>query len=190
MRNIKIMGFVTACLFAVYCEQAYSQRNDSNINIGVYVRGEENLNGAIKDYVSKELKSLGNIVVTFSRLDCAIDILVKKLDDGSSNEKGGYALSVTIIDRADSLPITRAIEELDTIIPKINAQPIVKKQLEKLSKELVGIAISTAKIKSYQNGFLYTGSVGQLRELCIKIVADFNDEYLKEKRKLIQRKYY
>jgi hypothetical protein len=190
MRNKKIIGFVVVCLVAVYCEQAYAQRDDSSINVGVYVRGEENLNGAIEDYVSKELKSLGNIVVTFSRLDCAIDIVVKKLNDNNNNTKDGYALSVTIVDRVDSFPITRAIEELDTIIPKINAQPIVKKQLEELSKKLVGIAISTAKIKSYQNSFLYTGSVGQLRELCIKIVTEFNNEYLKNKRKVIKRKYY
>jgi hypothetical protein len=99
-------------------------------------------------------------------------------------------LSVTIVDRFDSSVITRAIEELDTIIPRIKAQPIVIKQLEELSVGLVGIAISTSKIKSYHNSFLYTGSEGQLRELCFKIVADFNNEYLKEKRKMIQRRYY
>ncbi len=190
MKYIKVIGFVAACLLAISCKQAYAQRDDSSINIGVYVRGEENLNSAIEDYVSKELKNLGNIVVTFSQLDCAIDIVVKKLNDGNGNEKGGYALSVTIVDRVDRFPITRAIEEIDTIIPKINAQPIVKKQLEELSKKLADIVISTAKIKSYQNGFLYTGSVGQLHELCIKIVDDFNNEYLKGKRKVIKRKYY
>jgi hypothetical protein len=66
----------------------------------------------------------------------------------------------------------------------------VIKQLEELSAELVGIAINTAKIKSFHNSFLYTGSEGQLRELCFNIVADFNNGYLKEKRKMIQRRYY
>ena len=129
-------------------------------------------------------------MVTFSQLDCVIDIVVKKLTDGNRSTKGSYALSVTIIDRFDSFPISRAIKELDAIIPKIKAQPIVIKQLEELTEELVGIAISTAKIKSYHNSFLYTGSEGQLRELCFKIVADFNNEYLKEKRKVIRRRYY
>ncbi len=187
MKFVKIMGLVVTCLLAIYCKQAYAQRDDSSINIGIYVRGEENLNGAIEDYVGQGLKSLGNIALTFSQLDCAIDIVVKKLND---NTKGGYALSVTIIDRVDSFPITRAVEGLDTIIQKINDLPVVKKQLEELSKGLVSIAISTAKIKSYQKGFLYTGSLGQLRELCSKIVYDFNNEYLKNKRKGIQRKYY
>ena len=190
MKFVKIIGFVTACLLAVHCGQAYAQKNDSSLNIGIYIRGEENLNSAIKDYVSKELNNLGNIDVTFSQLDCAIDIVVKKLNERNSNAKSGYALSVTIVDRVDSFPITRVIEELDTIIPEIKAQPIIKKRLEELSKELIGIAISTTKIKSYQNSFLYTGSVGQLHELCSKIVDDFNNEYLKEKRKVIPRKYY
>ncbi len=190
MKYVNIIGFVAACLLAVYCGQTYAQRIDSSINIGVYVRGEENLNGAIEDYVSKELKSLGNIVVTFSQLDCAIDIVVKKLNGDNSNAKGGCALSVTIIDRIDSFPITRTIEELDSIIPKIKAQPVLIKRLKELSKEIVSIAISTARIKSYQNSFLYTGSAGQLRELCSKIVDDFNNEYLENKRKVIRRKYY
>ncbi len=190
MKYVTVIGFMVACLLAVYNGQSYAQKNDANIKIGVYVRSEENLNGLIENYISRELGNLGNVTITYSKLDCAIDIVVKKLTDGNSSAKSGYALSVTIIDRFDSFPITRAIEELDTIIPKIKAQPFVIKQLEELSAELVGIAISTAKIKSYHNSFLYTGSAGQLRELCVNIVADFNNEYLKEKRKVIQRRYY
>ena len=181
---------MVAFLLTAYVEQAYAQDNSSHIKVGVYVRGEENLNDAIENYVSKELKSLGNVIVTFSQLDCAIDIVVKELKNDDNMAKNGCALSVTIIDRFDSLPITMAIEELDTIIPEIKAQPIVIKRLEELSKELVGIAISTTKIKSYQNSFLYTGSAGQLRELCSEIVNDFNNEYLKEKRTMTQRRYY
>ena len=189
MKYITITGFMVACLLTVYNGQAFAQRNDAEVKIGVYVRGEENINGLIENYIGKELGNLGNVIVTYSQLDCAIDVVVKKLTDDSS-AKGGYVLSVTIIDRFDSSLITRAIEELDTIIPRIKAQPIVIKQLEELSVGLVGIAISTSKIKSYHNSFLYTGSEGQLRELCFKIVADFNSEYLKEKRKMIQRRYY
>ncbi len=190
MKYITITGFMIACLLSICNGQSYAQRNDTNIKIGVYVRGEENLNGLIENYIGEEFRSLGNVIVTYSQLDCAIDIVVKELTDGESGTKGGYALSVTIIDRFDSFPITRAIEELDTIIPKIKVQPYVIKQLEELSAELVGIAISTAKIKSYHNSFLYTGSEGQLHELCFNIVADFNNGYLKEKRKMIQRRYY
>lgn len=181
---------MVACFLTIYNGQSFAGENDFKVNTGVYVRGEEDLNGLIENYIGKELGNLGNVMVTYSKLDCAIDIVVKELSDGNSSTKGGYALSVTIIDRFDSFPVTRAIEELDAIIPKIKAQPVVIKQLKELSEELVGIAISTAKIKSYHNSFLYTGSAGQLRELCLKIVADFNNEYLKEKRKLIQRRYY
>jgi hypothetical protein len=127
MKHIKIMGFMLACLLTVYNGQSYARGNDSNIKIGVYVRGEENLNGLIEGYISKELRGLGNVVVTYTKLDCAIDIVVKELTNGNSSDKSTYALSVTIIDRFDSLPITRAIRELDTIIPKIIAQPIVIK---------------------------------------------------------------
>jgi len=198
MKYITITGFMVACLLTVYNGLSYagesprrllSGENDFEIRTGVYVRGEENINGLIENYIGKELGNLGNVIVTYSQLDCAIDVVVKKLTDDSS-AKGGYVLSVTIVDRFDSSIITRAIEELDTIIPRIKAQPIVIKQLEELSVGLVGIAISTSKIKSYHNSFLYTGSEGQLRELCFKIVADFNNEYLKEKRKMIQRRYY
>ena len=188
MRYITITGFMVVCLLAVYNGQAGGE-DDFKVKTGVYVRGEENINGLIENYIGKELGNLGNVIVTYSQLDCAIDVVVKKLTDDSS-AKGGYALSVTIIDRFDSSLITRAIEELDTIIPRIKAQPIVIKQLEELSAELVGIAINTAKIKSFHNSFLYTGSEGQLRELCFNIVADFNNEYLREKREMIQRRYY
>jgi hypothetical protein len=190
MKYVAVIGFIVACLLTVYNGQAYASQNDFKVKTGVYVRGEENINGLIENYIGKELGNLGNVIVTYSQLDCAIDVVVKKLTDGSSNDKNGYALSVTIIDRFDSSLITRAIEKLDTIIPRIKAQPIVIKQLEELSAELVGIAINTARIKSFHNSFLYTGSEGQLRELCFNIVADFNNEYLKEKRKMIQRRYY
>jgi len=190
MKFVKVTGLMAACLLTAYVGQVYAQNNSSHIKVGVYVRGEEDLNGLIENYMAKELAGLGNITVTYSQLDCAIDIVVKKLKDGNRNAKNGCALSVTIVDRFDSFPITRAIEELDTIIPKIKSQPIVIKRLEELSKELVGIAINTAKIKSYQNSFLYTGSAGHLRELCSKIVNGFNNDYLKEKRKVIRREYY
>ncbi|MFQ5962811.1 MAG: hypothetical protein ACE5KZ_00825 [Candidatus Scalinduaceae bacterium] len=181
---------MVACLLSVYNGQSYAQKNDFKIKVGVYVRGEEHLNGLIESYISKELRSLDNIIVTYSKLDCVIDIVVKELTNGNGGGKNGYALSVTIVDRFDTFQITRAIKELDTIIPKIITQTIVIKQLEELSEELVGIAISTAKIKSYHNSFLYTGSASQLRELCLKVVADFNNEYLKGKRKVMQRRYY
>jgi len=190
MKYITIIGFLVACLLTIYNGQSYAGANDFEIKTGVYIRGEENINGLIENYIGEELGNLGNIIVTYSQLDCAIDIVVKKLTDGNSSTKGSYVLSVTIIDRFDSFPITRAIEELDTIIPKIRAQPMVIKQLEELSDELVGIAINTSKVKGYHNSFLYTSSAGQLRELCFKIVDDFNNEYLKEKRKVIQRRYY
>ena len=188
MKYVKIIGLMAACLLTAYVGQVYAKNNSSHIKVGVYVRGEEDLIGLIENYITKELASLGNITVTYSQLDCAIDIVVKKLKDGNSNAKSDCALSVTIVDRFDSFPINRAIEELDTIIPKIKAQPIVIKRLEELSKELVGIVISTAKIKRYHNSFLYTGSAGHLPELCSKIVNGFNNDYLKEKRKVIRKK--
>ena len=190
MKYVKIIGLTAACLLAAYVGQVYAQNNSSHIKVGVYVRGEEDLIGLIENYMTKELTSLGDITVTYSQLDCAIDIVVKKLKNGNSNAKNGCTLSVTIVDRFDSFPITRAIEELDTIIPKIKAQPIVIKRLEELSKELVGIVISTAKIKRYHNSFLYTESVDHLPELCSKIVNGFNNDYLKEKRKVIRKKQY
>ncbi len=143
MKYVKIMGLIVACLLMAYVGRTYAQDNSSHVKVGVYVRGGEDLNGIVENYVSNELENLGNIVVTYSQLDCAIDILVKKLNSGDSNAQNGCALSVTIIDRVDSFPIARAVEELDTIIPKINAQPIILKRLEELSKELVGIAMST-----------------------------------------------
>ncbi|GAX61918.1 hypothetical protein SCALIN_C28_0120 [Candidatus Scalindua japonica] len=189
MKYVKIIGLIIGCLLTAHVSKIYAKDSRSVIKVGVYVRGEENLNGVIEDYVSKELKSLGNIVVTFVQLDCAIDIVVKTLNNGNRSTKNGCAISVTIIDRFDTLPITRAIEELDMLVPKIRAQPLVIKQLEALSKKLVGIVISTANIKSFQNSFLYTGSAGQLRELCSGIIKDFNNEYLKKRKKAMQRKY-
>lgn len=190
MKYINIMGLIVLCLLISNICRVYARENNPHINVGVYVRGEENLNGIIENYISKELTSLGSIIVTHSQLDCAIDIVIKKLKKGTGNTKNSCAVSVTIIDRFDSLPITRAVEGLDAIIRKIKTNPDVIKQLEGLSKELVGLAISTTKIKSYQNSFLYTGSAGQLGELCSRIVNDFNNEYLKDKRKIIRRKYY
>ncbi len=126
MKYVTVIGVIVACLLTVYNGQSYagesprrflsgesprrllSGENDFKIKTGVYVRGEENLNGLIENYIGKELGNLGNVMVTYSKLDCAIDIVVKKLTDGSS-AKGGYALSVTIIDRFDSSLITRAI---------------------------------------------------------------------------------
>ena len=67
------------------CRAGLCQNNSSHIKVGVYVRGEEDLIGLIENYMTKELTSLGNITVTYSQLDCAIDIVVKKLKDSNSN---------------------------------------------------------------------------------------------------------
>ena len=186
----KIMGLIVIFVLTVCNGQSYAQKNDVRIKTGVYVRGEEDLNGLIEDYISKELKSLDNIIVTYSKLDCAIDIIVKELATASGADESSYALSVTIIDRFDYVPLTRVIEQLDTIASKTKTRPNVKEQLEYLSEELAGIAFSTSRIKSYHNSYLYTVSKGQLRKLCSRIVTDFEREYLVEKRRMRQRSYF
>ena len=55
MKYITIIGFIVACLLTVYNGQSYTQDNDFEIKTGVYVRGEENLNGLIENYIGKEL---------------------------------------------------------------------------------------------------------------------------------------
>ncbi len=85
---------MVVCLLAVYNGQAFasespprlpvgqgrllSGEDDFEIKTGVYVRGEENINGLIENYIGKELGNLGNVIVTYSQLDCAIDVVGKK----------------------------------------------------------------------------------------------------------------
>ena len=58
MKYITITGFMVACLLTVYNGQAFAQRNDAEVKIGVYVRGEENINGLIENYKAKSLETL------------------------------------------------------------------------------------------------------------------------------------
>ncbi|MDP6433235.1 MAG: hypothetical protein QGI15_02820, partial [Candidatus Scalindua sp.] len=61
MRYITITGFMVVCLLAVYNGQAGGE-DDFKVKTGVYVRGEENINGLIENYIGKELGNLGNVI--------------------------------------------------------------------------------------------------------------------------------
>ena len=62
----------------------------------MYVRGDENINSLIEEYVDKELMRLDNVKVTYSKLDCAIDIVVKEITIASGTTESEYKLSINL----------------------------------------------------------------------------------------------
>ncbi len=134
--------------------------------VGVYVSANENIKGEIESYISRELRSLGDIIVTDSNPRWILNIVAMELLT-KGGYKSGVVLSVIILEPFDNGLVKTLL------VDKTDRQMCV---------------LLTSNLYYYPKGhWLRVGAPGDLRNLCNGIVADFDTEYLKPARNLWQK---
>ena len=131
--------------------------------VQVDVTARETIKGQIESYLTRELRSLGDVVVTDESPEW--QLLVIAVETTSAGRVNGVALSVVVLKPLDNTFILDATREE--------------------AKELVTVITSSALV-DYNGNSLRVGPLNGLRSMCDKIIVEFDTNELKPARKLWQ----
>lgn len=148
-----------------------------NPKVKVDVSANDNINGEIVSYLSRELRSLGDVIVVDEKPDWTISIVALELTNKGGNNTG-VALSILILSKPHSPLIEMGINDLYRL-KKIN-----KFEMDSLQQM---INIDFGLVTEYEGHWLRTGSPDNLRDICNGIVADFDSKYLEPTREYFQK---
>lgn len=155
------MRFATitfALLIPLVCIAGDMPQFSARVSVGV--SADENIKGKIESYIARELRSLGDVIVTNDNPNWAIDIVALEAET-RSGYKNGVNLSV--------------------VITKPFVNTFLVNQLDENYKSWVSAA-TTGLCRIYAE-WLRIGSPEDLRSICNGIVADFDVHFLQPERK-------
>jgi len=132
--------------------------------VQVAVSASDSIKGKIESYLSRELRSLGDIVITDDNPRWILSVVALEAES-----KGGYKTGVVLS---------------VVILEPFNNQFVVNMVPEK-TKELV--SGMTSSLFSYSGHWLRMGAPEDLRSICNGIIADFDSIELKSARDLWQK---
>ena len=160
---IRIAGFVS--LYLLIPQATFSQESQPKFTcrISLDITAEDKIKGEISSYISRELRSLGDVVITNTEPDLKVEIVALEVNSGNSSV--GYAFSVLVSKPLDSFAL-----DLIASGPSSNED----KQL------LRGAYIDYRKPVSH---FVQTGPYSNLALTCKKIVTTIDSDAIEGERK-------
>jgi len=162
--RLKVMLPFIVCGFLLMLSVVTTAKPDSRVfRIHVGVGGDPNITSLITSYITRELRSIGDIVVVDSKPDYKLIIVVIE-DKTTSGKKIGFSLAMTILEyyREDAFMF------------------MLKERWKDPFRFIM------ADLCVYKNLLVMSGSDKDLRSTCSEIVANFDNEYLEPSRKLHQ----
>ena len=148
-------------LFPGVCFAQDLQPFSARVAVGVTADG--NIKGQIESYISRELRSLGDIIVTNDHPDWILNIVAME-SKTRSGYKSGIVLSIVILEPFKEYSAAFQVD--------IKSHEMFYKYVTSLH-EVSGHG-------------LRTGSSEDLKSICEGIVADFDSKHLKNSRKIWQ----
>jgi len=137
--------------------------------IKLEVSGDESLIPLVSSYIGRELRALGDVVVTDSSPNAGMEVIALKEESPDGAVNFGYTLSVVT-----TFPLN------DSII-----RTILKDKVEQSLIEEVGSFYSDGNIVTAF--WVVTGPPSGLEDLCKRIVAQFDTQNLQHQRELQQK---
>ena len=151
------------CLFPLICSAQTQKSKSFTCKVKVAVSGSDNIKGEIKSFISRGLRSLGDVIVTDNNPDWLLSIV-----ELETSTKNGYKSEVTL--------------SVVILVPYDNKY--ILNEVSEESKKY--ISLSTSDLYSFKEHWLRVCSSEDLRNLCNGIVADFDTEYIKYARNIWQ----
>ena len=165
MLSVFILLTLIILPFCVQAEQKEIPKYQERVNL--IVSGDQNIKGEVTSYITRELRSLNDVIIVDENADWQISILaMEAITKGSY--KGGIALSVVIL-----RPFNNNI--LKPFIGKLTAD----------QSNLIDAL--TSFLYRYEEHWLRIGSPDDLKSICQGIVADFDSKHLEKSRRLYQQ---
>ena len=156
-----------------------------NIKVRLSISADEDIKQKTESYLSRELRSLGDVTVVEKGGDCKLNIIV--IDR--------VCLSISVTYENPSIPYIFVLAETlsKSLLEQLTSHPESKFKQE-VKQEIIMDNITSLVSVLENDGlllspktWLYTGSLDNLRSRCEEIIVDFDSNYLKEKRKAITK---
>jgi hypothetical protein len=165
-RLMMIAGFIS--LYLLIPQATFSQESQPKFScrISLDITADDKIKGEISSYISRELRSLGDVVITGT--DPALKIEIVALEVNSGNSSVGYAISVLV-----SKPIDSFALDLIASAPSSSED----KQFMR------GVYLDYRKLVSH---FVQTGPHSDLPLTCKKIVTTIDSDAIEGERKMWQ----
>lgn len=167
---IMVAGFVS--LYLLIPQATFTQESQPKFScrISLDITADDKIKDEISSYISRELRSLGDVVITDA--DPALKVEIVALEVHSGNSSVGYALSVLVSSYLGSLT-------LDRFVTSIASGPSSNEDKQVLR----GVYVDYRKIVSH---FVQTGPKSDLALTCKKIVTTIDSDAIEGERKTWQ----
>lgn len=142
-------------IMAIMLLLAQSANSMTTARVRLTVAGDENLKGEVKSYLSRELRSLNDILITDENLDYELRVIAMNASTTAQRDVG-IILSVTILKPLQAF------------------RKIVGDKNENYDSDFSIFLIDWLRI----------GGNSDLRQLCQSIIADFDSDFLEHDRKV------
>lgn len=137
---------------------------DYSIRVSVNVTAKDDINNLITSYVTRELRSISDVVIVDTNPEWVLSIVAFEVKS-KVGEKTGVAFSTVVLEPFNNEILTRMLQE---------------------KFKDIGLII-TSNLNVFHTQWLQIGSDSDVRSICSKIVADFDGEHLEKQRKLNQQ---
>jgi hypothetical protein len=179
MKYIRIIGFAVAISLTVYGRLSFAQEKSFHyFKVKLNVEAEpENIQGSIEGYMGRELKSLGDVILTDIEPEWEINVMAAEITTEDSDKKG-IACTAVVFE-----PVNK--KNLDALIDKYlyKLREIDNSAIEKFNTELAKLMYEYKRLSEHL--FFLADSI-HIRRLCSEIIADFDGKCLKPKREFYQ----
>lgn len=163
--RLKVVLPFIVCGFLLMLSVVTTAKSDSKVfRIYVEVDGDPNITSLITSYITRELRSIGDIVVVDSKPEYKLIIAAVETKT-TGGEKLGFSLAIVILEYYPEDIYSYMLKEED----KDSFRSIM------------------ADICFFKRLLVMSGPYRSLRSICSEIVAEFDNEYLEPSRKLSQR---
>ena len=137
---------------------------DYSLRVAVNVSAKGNIKNLITSYVTRELRSLSDVVIVENNPQWELNIVAVEIRT-KGGKKTGVAFSTVVLEPFNNQMLTTMIQE---------------------KYKDIGSSL-TSNLYEFQAQWLQVGSESDIRSICSGIVADFDGEHLEKRRKLYQQ---
>ncbi len=169
---------------------SFAQETKTSFKVRLDIIAEDkDTKQTIESYISRELRNLGDVTIVDTGEDCELGLIVFE-SKTLSGIKAGIAISVVYYEPQNVIELLYIQEEVYNLINLLITPPVTE-QRQELIEKVSGLSLRIDNVfsgignYSAKKHLLYTGDIDDLRNRCEKIVVDFDNLYLKEKRKAI-----
>jgi hypothetical protein len=151
------------------------------------IAASDEIRNLVHSYLSRELRSLGDVKLVEDNPEWIIDIIASQVKD-KTGYVGGVEFSIVIIHRYDQETVEMLLRAVKAAL-QINSEDWekLKETKQYADLEILFKQLSDGNRSYIVHHSLRAGSTKDMQTICQEIIADFDTEHLKKERQTFLR---